>query len=174
VVEPLSVKKLSPAGGQVFIRKITRRRHWEEPLQQRDSAAAGSIFDDEQNLTSLWRVETDLDLRRVALALNEGRSSPHEEIYLVPIVPHLLTDAGLSLVPSGGATDCPEARMLHFDVPMVADKRAALAQLLIQAGTGSIHLKKAEMVAAEKASALEGCFAALRESTHCLACGATR
>lgn len=172
--EPLPVTKLSAAGGQVFIRKITRRRHWDEPLGRQDSETAASIFDDEQNLTSIWRVETDLEFRRVALALNEGRSSPHEEIYLVPIVSQLLTDVGLSLIPNGGATDCPEARPLHFDVAMDSQTRAALAELLIRAGTKSVHLKKAEMVAAEKASALEGCFAALRESTHCSACHTDR
>lgn len=174
MVEPLLVQALGGNHQPLFIRKITRRKNWTEPVERQDSATAASVFNDEQNLTSIWRVETDRDLRRVALALNEGRSSRHEEIFLIPIAPKVLDDAGLKPIPTPGESNCPEAKKLHFEVAMNLDERKTLAQLLMAAGTRSVRLTKPEMRAAEQVSAQEGCLAAVIDSPSCRACGATQ
>jgi hypothetical protein len=139
--------------------------------RQRTPKSAGKRL--KHRLASLWKIETDVGFRRVALAMNEGRSSLHEQIDLLPILPGLFEELRLHPFQYPGITDCPVASALHYEVKLDAEARIRLAGALIHANVSTVRCKKSEMRDAENASSAEGCLTIPANST-CLACSVTR
>jgi len=171
VAEPLPVHRLRAGGGPIFVRKITRRRRWEDALDQKNAQLGAGVFEDESGSTSLWKIESDVGFRRVALAMNENRSSLHEQMDLLPIVHEQFDELDLRPFQFPGITNCPVARALHYEVKLDADARARLAAALITAKVSTIRCKKNEMTDAENASRAEGCLT-VPENSECLVCSA--
>jgi hypothetical protein len=71
----------------VFVRKLVRASHWggpEDQLQQRVSIAVGEVFrSDGSGTFSVYLVERDVDLHRVAIGMNGNRDSLMERLDLV-------------------------------------------------------------------------------------------
>jgi hypothetical protein len=173
VPEPLPVHKLRAGVGPIFVRKITRRRHWEDALDQKNPQLGADVFKDESGSTSLWKIESDVGFRRVALAMNEGRGSLHEQIDLLAIVPRLFDELKLRPFQYPGITDCPVASALHYEVKLDAEAQVRLAAALIQTKVSTIRCKKSDMRDAENASIADGCLT-VPQNSKCLGCSASR
>jgi hypothetical protein len=174
VSEPLSVSKLGVVSEPVFVRKITRRNNWETPLLENDPDSGAAIFLDEESSTSLWRVQTDVEFRRVALAMNEGRCSLREELFLLPIKQEHFESLTPQPFSWPGVTDCAVAKQLHYEIKLDQSQRVALAKVLIDANRKSVKCTRGEMAAATVLSTDEGCLTAVDTPIECLACGAVR
>jgi hypothetical protein len=156
-----------------YLRKIGRASHWEGPLGSGDVADASQVLIESTGTTSLWHVNDDDDLRRVTIALNEGRSSFNERLDLLWIKPDELVTAGVIAQQTPGHTDCHHARDCHYDAQIDAHLAQALCGILLKAGRGLAKCSKADMKGACSVGLEEGCFPLDRDSRSC-GCGATR
>ena len=171
--EPLSVVEcLKITAQSVFVRKFIRPTPWIEALTTGDMTRVVEEFRDEDGV-SLWCVQSDKELRRVAIALNEGRDSFHESLDLLPILPEELRQIGIACTQTPGGTSCPPAAALHYEATMDDSKRRGLLQVLLAAKRSLGRCTKGKMKRAASLSEEEGCFALKEDSTTC-ACGETR
>src|SRR5687767_4792735 len=112
---PTIASSLKLSTQQVFVRTVARGSLWAEAKQAANPQIAEDYLIEEDQQVSLWSVNGDDDLRRVAIAINESRDSPRETIDFLTILPDELSRAGLPIVPTPGETSCPAAAALHFD-----------------------------------------------------------
>jgi len=156
-----------------YLRKISKPRAWKQPLDDKDLAAAAQVFQEGDEPISLWLVSDDIELRRVAIAINEGRGNFHETIDFLPVYPQELLEAGAASQQTLGNTTCRAAQPLDYDVQLDDGSRTRLCRTLLASGRKLERCKRAEMKEAERRSEAEGCFATVHTSTEC-ACGAAR
>lgn len=128
---------------------------------------------DRTGLTSLYRAESMVALRRIAVGLNSTRQGSAERLFLLPILPVELERAELSPIQTPGETRCVFANSVHYDVEL--DEVAALRLW------GHLHVReirearftkglmKRVLLLAEN----EGCTAQIIGPTIC-DCGASR
>ena len=75
-----------------YIRKINRRSDWQLDTlisQVEVDNAIDNIFNSEDYIYSIWRVDSNFDFYCVAVSLNAGRDSPNEEINFIWITDEL-------------------------------------------------------------------------------------
>lgn len=167
----LNVKR---ASGEVLVRKVTRASRWNKPLGEGKPEQAVDVFHDPCDRPSLWKVGSATELRRVAIALNEGRDSFSERLDLLVIYPEEFAASGASdPIQTPGYTACEVAASLHYEVGLTDESTLVLCRNLMAAGRGLGKCTKAAMKKAATISRKEGCFSIATDSTSCK-CGASR
>lgn len=136
--------------GPVYIRKLRRRGDWgyaddaNQPQRVRD--AVDKVFFSTTNPhVSLYLIESDDDLRRVALGLNAGRDSLKEAICFVALLPDELSQCGISAMPTPGTLTCPAANRLHHDTTPTVEQLTQLCDLAMKNGRDVGHCSKGMM-----------------------------
>jgi len=171
---PVSIQRsLRIQSVPVFIRKVAKPADWSKARQLNDASLVADYLRDPTGQVSLWRVNNDLELRRVAIALNEGRDSLHERLLLLPILPAELESVGIDYMQNEGATECRAVVDLHYEAAIDDAKRQNLLTCLLQKERDLGRCTESEMKTVEQISIDEGCFAAVHDSSLC-GCGATR
>lgn len=169
---PVAPNCPSLASYPVFLRRVSRSRNWDEPLKNKDPVAAAKVLIERGKSVSLWLVTNDTDLRRVAIAINEGRHvSFHERLSLLPIHQDELDGVGVEFTQIAGLTSCKAAEVLHHDILLDERSAVGLCQILIDVNRKLATCTKSQMKKAENISRGEGCFATVPESSEC-ECGA--
>lgn len=161
--------KMYPA----LLRKVTRRSHWETALEQNSAMAASAVFREKDNQVSVWSVQSDEDLRRVAVAMNEERGSLHEQVAFVAVQMQEFAAAGIKLQQTPGATTCKAAEALHYDAAVDDVSVLSLCEVLIKAGRRVTACTRGQMKQAVVVASEEGCFAVVEDSKACQ-CGFSR
>lgn len=146
-----------------FVRKVDRKGHWNDA-----ETIQNKVFKPEPNNTiSLFRVTAELDLLRVALALNANRSSKTEPIFLVAIKPEEL--AGIQVKQTQGQTLCTWANLLHHELIVTAPTQiTALVQAVLAASRTPRTFTKPTMTLAVADAIHQGCHAATSDSKRCV------
>lgn len=171
---PTIEQSLQIATPPVFVRSVARSTPWSDAVSQGNPQAIEEyLIENDESPVSLWRVENDRELRLAAIAMNEGRSSLHENLILLTILPSELQQAGVQLAASSGDTSCSPAKKLHFDAEMSGSVRLTLLSILVAAKRQLGRCPKGGMKKVEELAILDKCFAAVETSKHC-ACGASR
>jgi hypothetical protein len=126
------------------------------------------VFKPEPNNTiSIYRVTGELDLLRVALALNANRRSKTEPIFLVAIKPEEL--AGIQVEQTRGQTLCTWANLLHHDLIVTEPTQiTALVQALLAASRTPSKFTTDNMSLAVADTTHQGCHAATPDSKRCV------
>src|SRR5262249_14348346 len=130
--EPLSASEclgVQPSQLPVFVRKVSRPTPWEEALLTHNINPVRSFLHDPTGRVSLWRIKSDVDLRRASLALNEGRSSLSEKLFFLLIFQEELSRLGIPFEQTEGETHCPEAAKLHFEAEFSLSKADEILNL---------------------------------------------
>jgi hypothetical protein len=156
-----------------FLRKITRKSHWDNALRDCDHQTASAVFVEDDNSTSVYLVHDDVELRRIAVAMNEFRGSMKEEVSLLAIRPSELEEVGVLPQQTSSDLSCHLAKKLHHDLELDQQAAIALSRVLIQAQREATRCTKGNMTRALGVSEAEGCFGAKPESLFC-ACGGQR
>jgi len=156
----------------VFVRKLVKPSHWGAPtddLSARVKLAVQEVFRFEPGEAfSVYLLEKDEDLHRVALGLNGNRDSLTETLVLVGFYEQELASCGISLVPSRGATKCSGANRRHFDFSADEQQLTKLCSDAIQAGRGSGRLSKSHMRPIIDRANQDRCRAVVTDSEHCV------
>jgi hypothetical protein len=156
----------------LFVRKLSRQSHWGDPgdeLSGRVAMAVREVFRSEPGETfSVYLLEKDEDLHRVALGLNANRSSLTETLALVGFFKHELEFCGISLVLSLGDTRCSGANRRHFDFSATAEQLTALCHNAMQAGRNAGRLNKPHMRPIIEKAGQNGCRAVVADSERCV------
>ena len=145
----------------VFVRKLTRKSHWgiaADPLAERLELAVEKVFPEQSGVFSVFRIETDDDLRRVALAFNANRSSHIERLDLVAFTPVELRRCQISSenVPES-RTPCDHANRRHYHLSATQAQLHNLCELAMTAGRQAVSLTTATMRDVVKAAEEDGC-----------------
>lgn len=164
VEESFSIRLAWGIGPPCFVRKVDRSGHWRDAATIQDKVFRPEPDD---NTISVYRVNSAVDLARVAIALNANRSSKTEPIFLVAISAGEL--AGLCLRQNEGETLCQWANHLHYDV-LVTDptQTAVLARRLFDAKRELRKFLKKEFQAAIEYTSAGGWYAADPDSRSCV------
>src|SRR6266542_2029927 len=104
----------------VYLRIMDNRNDWgspEDPIENRVTHAVKAIFlKRHKNPFSFYIVESDNDLRRIAMAYNANRHDPTDRMDFIAFLPEELKQAGLSGLQTPGGTECGYANRRHFDM----------------------------------------------------------
>lgn len=157
-----------------FVRKLTRKSHWGiagDPLDERLNDAVEKVFPEESGVFSVYRVDSDVDLRRIALAFNANRSSYTERLDLVAFTPDELQRCQVPAegVPELG-TRCDHANRRHCHISAMANQLRHLCELAMTAGRCAASLTTATMRDVVKAADQDGCRIVAADSTIECAC----
>jgi hypothetical protein len=102
----------------VLVRKLRRKRHWQSLAATDDEQVteiAQEVFLYDRTPYSMYRVSSEAELDRVALALNSGRDSLTEERCFVWFTDEEVAQAGVPVAVTPGGTPCHLANHLHVD-----------------------------------------------------------
>lgn len=157
----------------VFVRKLVRRSHWgnsTDDLQQRVSKAVSDIFASEPGEGfSVYLVEEDEDLYRVAVALNGNRSSLSENLDLLAFARQEIEACGISVIQSPGETKCISANSGHFDFHATPEQLSQLCQNAMNTKREAARLGgRREMRSIIERMTKDGCHAVVTDSPHCV------
>ncbi len=121
-----------------FVRKLRRRSDWGEPSDeqaQRVKNAVDKLFRAQAEPDiSVYLVNTDEDLRRVALGLNAGRDSLKEAVPFVAFLPAELQALTIQATQTPGDLPCAHANRLHHDIIATDDQLAQLCETAMKSG----------------------------------------
>ncbi len=153
-----------------FIRKVERPGHWvgsENSPSDRVTKIREDVFPQGSDKSlSVYMVEDDRDLRRVAVALNANRASLTQVIVVLAIAQSEID--GFSLHSSRGRTKCTRANKLHRDLSGYDVNRLNnLIKTMLKAGRKPKRFTKPKMHTAVKESGQEGCHAIELQSAVC-------
>jgi hypothetical protein len=121
-----------------FVRKLRRRSDWGEPADDQGQRVKGAVqklfrLQTEPDI-SIYLVNNDDDLRRVALGMNAGRDSLKEPVPFVAFLPAELGAAAIQASPTPGNLPCAHASGLHHDIQATDDQLAQLCATAMQKG----------------------------------------
>ena len=159
-----------PPGSTVFVRKLARKRHWGSPdqsVQERTSEILANVFLNDKCPYSLYRVSSEADLDRVALALNAGRGSLSEECYFVFFTSAEFQDANITLEQTEGRTPCHYANFLHFDADAAELQLQSLVNQALTDGRDLVRRSRPQMKQVAEQATETRCLAAVPASTAC-------
>lgn len=155
-----------------FVRKIQPRGDWgspNDPLDLRVTKAVQNFFIAQgQPPYSFYRVETDEDFGRVALALGSTRQNPTQELDFVAFLPEELQAAGITGKQTNGHTPCPLANRLHYDLAANVDQLQALCKSVMEKGRETGRCNRKMMKELQGRAREEQCLAAVNPSPGCL------
>ena len=157
-----------------FVRKLTRKSHWgiaADPLEQRLNEAVERVFPEHGGVFSVFRVDSDVDLCRIALAFNANRSSFTERLDLVAFTPDELQRCEIPAesVPESG-TRCDHANRRHCHISAGAQQLRQLCELAMTAGRSAASLTTATMRDVVKAAEDDGCHIVTADAAIECAC----
>lgn len=152
-----------------FVRKLTRKSHWgiaADSLERRIEEAAERVFPEHGGVFSVFQVDSDVDLRRVALAFNANRSSNTERLDLIAFTLDELRQCQIPLesFPESG-THCDHANRRHCHISAQADQLRRLCELAMVAGRSAASLTTTTMRDVVKAARDDGCRIVTADST---------
>ena len=156
-----------------FLRKLTRKNNWDNPLRDCDPQKASKVFVGTDNVTSVYLVHDDIELRRIAVAMNQYRGSMTEKVDLLPIRPSELDEIGVLPQQTPSDLSCNLAKKLHHDLELDEQAAVALSRVLIEAQREVTRWTTGSVSKALTISREEGCFSVNPESRSC-ACGGQR
>jgi hypothetical protein len=163
-----------PAGSAVLVRKLARKRHWgssDQSAEQRTAEVLSSVFLNDDKPYSLYRVSSESELDRIALALNAGRSSLSEECFFTYFTEAELQAAAISLTQTAGQTPCHHANHLHFDADAAEAQLVSLITNVLASGRDLVRRGKSQMKLVAEQAAKDQCLAAVANSPECKAHG---
>lgn len=151
------------------MRKLTRKSHWGvagDPLDERLDPAVEKVFPEESGVFSVFRVDSDVDLRRIALAFNANRSSYTERLDLIAFSLDELQRCEIPAdrVPEPG-TRCDHANRRHYHITASISQLRHLCELAMTSGRSAASLTSATMRDAVKAADEDGCHIVTADST---------
>jgi hypothetical protein len=155
----------------LLIRKIPRAGHWgvaTDELPARLSLALTKVFspgDGDQH--SLYLVESDTDLHRIAIGLNSNRDSLFENLDLVGFRPDELQACNIAWTATIGTTKCSAANNRHQDITAMSQQLEALCKAAMTAGRICGRLTKGKMKTIVESHQDFGCYAIDAKSTQC-------
>jgi len=166
--QPLSLDRIAAriTVRPLFLRRVARPTPWKQALLTGELANVTGYLIEEGGKVSLWQVQNDLDLRRVAIAVNESRESFTEMIDFLPILPDELTAVGATYEQTRGDTECPAAAQLHYDAAIDEERGSRIIAMLVRTGRELARCTRGQMAQAERDSIADGCFA-VSDSTSC-------
>lgn len=171
IAEDFEPSVLSSAGTPIYVRKVSRRRHWRgeegETSDERVRRAAAEVFTNDGGRVSVFKVENADDLRRVAIGLNSGRSSLTEQLDILGITQEDITVSGLDLERTVGSTACLHANARHYDIIHNDAAIERLVRRLVEQDRHDIRYNKKQMARAAEAAATIGCQATNPRSHRC-------
>ncbi|MFO7903225.1 MAG: hypothetical protein R6U98_11220 [Pirellulaceae bacterium] len=153
----------------VFVRSACRRSDWETKQQ-----ILKDVFEaDSADAISVWRIENDSDLMRIAVAINANRvagnpdhGSIRGELFLVAIQPHEV--GAIKLEQNEGRTDCVFAKHRHYDAVIEDEsQRTQLVDLLLDAERSPKKVTKGQIREAVEKAEKDSCYAVAESSTGC-------
>lgn len=152
-----------------FVRKLTRKSHWgiaSDDLEQRLNDAVEKIFPEQSGVFSVFQVDSDVDLRRIALAFNANRSSYTERLDLVAFAPEELQRCQIAAesVPESG-TRCNHANRRHCHITASTEQLRQLCELAMTAGRAAASLTTSTMRDVVKAAEQDRCRIVTTDST---------
>ena len=156
------------------MRKLTRKSHWGiagDPLDERLDAAVEKVFPEEAGVFSVFRVDSDVDLRRITLAFNANRSSYTERLDLVAFTPDELQRCEIpaASAPESG-TRCDHANRRHCHISASTNQLRHLCELAMTAGRSAASLTTATMRDVVKAAEEDRCHIVTADSAVECAC----
>lgn len=122
----------------VFVRKLRRRNDWGEgnnDQAQRVKDAVEKLFRlQPEPQISVFLINSDEDLRRVALGLNAGRDSLREAVAFVAFLPSELQANAVQPSKTPGNLPCGHANNLHHDIVATDEQLTKLCETAIENG----------------------------------------
>lgn len=165
---PPTIQGALKVQGPVFIRKLARASHWgqpDKPIDERVKNAVKNVFrNQEEPEISIYRVNSDEELRRVAVGLNANRSSLNEALAFAVLLPEELVQHGIQVRQTPGDLRCEFANRLHFDATATDDQLRNLCRALMTADRTEGRCPSSVMRDAAQAAIAEGCAAATNTS----------
>ena len=155
-----AVSESWPEGQPVLVRKLGRKNHWGSPDQdipQRVNEIVSRLFDTRERPFSLYKVSSSIELDRVALALNAGRSSLTEDLSFAFFPWDEFVAAKISLAASPGDTPCHHANLLHFDADADPSEFTAIVEGAISRGQEVVVRSKGQMKVVVQQATRERC-----------------
>jgi hypothetical protein len=169
---PPALADIVQPSSPVYLRKLDRKADWgsdETPQAERATDAVRLVFDPRTYPYSVYRVQSDEDLRRVIIGMNGGRQSLSAESYFLALYPEDLAAVGIHAdhSPRAGITRCRYANFLHHDLSASDDQALALCLHLIKRGRKVVYFSKGRTTLIIAAAEAEGCYAAVEQSPGC-------
>jgi hypothetical protein len=145
-----------------FIRKLGRANHWgqpDDPLEQRIPSAVTQVFRNQgEPEISVFLVNNDEDLRRVAIGYNAGRKGAlHETIAFLPILRSELEESGIRITKTPANLKCDHANQLHHDLLATNEQLETLCRNLIAANRTAAKCSESAMKSAAELARQEKC-----------------
>ena len=166
-----NVEEILSLAPPVFVRKLARASHWGDPddeIRQRVNTAVSEVFRPHGSGTvSVYLVEGDLDLHRVAVGMNANRDSLMERLSLVAFSRQEVDTCSIVATESPGETKCLHANRRHFDLAATESQLAELCRTAMEAGRPAGRLNKRHLRPIVERAAQDGCRAVVAESEHC-------
>jgi hypothetical protein len=154
-----------------LIVKLGRKRFWgslDQPLDERLAAAADKIFPSTDRPFSMYRVRSEEDVYRVAVAMNAGRSSLSEDSSFVAFLDEELVQLGITCLDTPGSTACELVNRWHKDADANPSQALDLCRLAMQQGRPVRTLTKGMLRPAVARSTENRCRAAVSDAGKCL------
>jgi hypothetical protein len=151
--------------------KLGRKRFWgnpDQPLDERLAAAVAMIFPPADRPFSIYRVRSEEDVNRVAVAMNAGRSSLSEDSPFVAFLEEELAQLGITCLDTPGNTACALVNRWHLDADANPSQAHDLCQLAMQRGRPVRTLTKGMLRPAVAHSTANRCSAAVPDAEKCL------
>jgi hypothetical protein len=157
----------------VYVRKLRRRSDWGDgvaagPPRAQEAVEKLFLSQDDDEL-SIYLINNDEDLRRVALGMNAGRSSLKEAVPFIAFLPAELAAAAIEARQTPGNLPCAHANRLHHDIVATALQLNQLCNSAMASGRRAGNCTSGMMTSAAMAGTAEGC----RTATNVGACQVT-
>ena len=143
----------------VFVRKLSRRNHWD--MNQGAEFCYDQSFRDDTDEISIWLLSTKEDVARFVLGFNASmpNRSKTEVHYLIPFTEEELLNHGLTPTQSPGGLNCTATDSLHYNIPDDQGKVLGLIQYCIDASRGYCGTKRGDLKQALACLEAAGCLA---------------
>ena len=102
MAEPIAIESSLGIDAPCFVRKVDRPGHWggdANTSAKRVDDIIESVFGEEWNRFSLFKLDNVSDLRRVAIGINSRRTNLIEKLFFVAFSDHELANIPLEKTP---------------------------------------------------------------------------
>lgn len=152
-----------------YVRKLRRRSDWgeltDDPAQRVKDAVEKLFRSQSEPDISVYLVNTDEDLRRVALGLNAGRDSLKEAVPFVAFLPAELQECEIQATQTPGSLPCAHANGLHHDIVATDEQLARLCEIAMKSGRVAGNCSQGIMKDVMAEAAKENCRTVTRDGS---------
>jgi hypothetical protein len=151
--------------------KLGRKRFWgtpDQPLDERLDDAVDKVFPPGDRPFSMYRVRSEEDVLRVAVAMNAGRSSLTEDSPFVAFSEEELAQLGITRLDTQGTTACELVNHWHLDADASPPQARQLCRLAMQGGRPVRTLTRGMLRPAVDWATGNRCRAAVADTEGCL------